>query len=70
MKIGTKIPMKLREELVNLLREFPDMFAWEPNDMPGIPEEITLHRINLKPGVHADKQKKQVRFAEKIGWNR
>lgn len=65
IKIGTKILIKLRGELVNFLREFLDVFAWEPKNMPRIPEEIALHLLNLKPGVHAVKQKKRVFFTKK-----
>lgn len=33
--------------------------------MPGIPEEIELHRLNIKNGVHPIKQKKRVFSSEK-----
>lgn len=58
VKIGSQISLKTRDELVSLLREFRDVFAWEPKDMPGIPESIALHRLNIKSGVHPVKQKK------------
>lgn len=33
--------------------------------MPGISEDVTLHRLKIKPGVHAVKQKKRVFSTEK-----
>lgn len=50
VKIGTDISSKLRSQLISTLRSFADIFAWDPSDMPGISEQVALHRLNIKPG--------------------
>ena len=35
---------------VRLLREYLDVFAWEPSDLKGIPEHLSEHRIDLMEG--------------------
>ncbi|KAL8119008.1 hypothetical protein AgCh_016488 [Apium graveolens] len=65
VKIGTKLSQQIRESLVDLLQEFKDIFAWVPKDMPGIPAEIALHCLNIKPGSHPVKQKRRIFSKEK-----
>lgn len=50
--IGAHIDDSIKKELIDLLHEFADIFAWEPRDMPGIPESIALHRLNNKKDIH------------------
>ena len=40
-----------------MLREFKDSFAWSYDDMPGIDPDLVEHRLILKPGAVAVKQK-------------
>ncbi|XP_077223005.1 uncharacterized protein LOC143856622 [Tasmannia lanceolata] len=57
IRIRKTITSKEREELVNLLQEFKEVFAWSYEDMPGISEEIVQHKLPLVPGVKPKKQK-------------
>ena len=60
VKMGTGLPTSLRQDLINLLQEYSDIFAWEPKDMPGIPETVALHRLNIRSEARPVKQKKRV----------
>ena len=37
----------IREELVALLRDYQDLFAWSYQDMPGLNSDIVQHRLPL-----------------------
>ena len=50
LKIGTLITLKEREELIVLLRDYVDVFAWSYEDMPGLDTDIVVHRIPLVEG--------------------
>ena len=43
--------------LTKLLKEFPEVFAWSYEDMPGIDPDIVQHRILTLPKVKLVKQK-------------
>jgi hypothetical protein len=47
LKIGTLITLKEREELIVLLRDYVDVFAWSYEDMSGLDTYIVVHRIPL-----------------------
>jgi len=57
VKIGTCMSANNREELIALLREYQDIFAWSYQDMPGLDPEIMQHRLPLKPECSPVKQK-------------
>ena len=59
VKIGKGLPIKIKQDLVKLLQDHADIFAWDPKDMPGILEIVALHRLNIKPGVRPVRQKKR-----------
>ena len=65
VKIGRNLPEEVKRDLVLILQEFADLFAWSAQDMPGIPESVALHRLNIKEGVKPVKQKKRVFSTEK-----
>ena len=51
VKIGLTLNKQERTDLINLLKEFIDVFAWSYEDMPGINREITQHTIPQIPGM-------------------
>ena len=53
--IGMTTP--IRDELVALLRDYQDIFAWSYQDMPGLSPNIVQHRLPLNPGYTLVKQK-------------
>ena len=57
VQIGSTLSSEEHEQLVDLLKEFQDVFAWSYEDMPGIDPEIVQHRIPLYPDAKPVKQK-------------
>ena len=48
VKIGTLIAKDTRQELIELLREFKDIFAWSYQDMPGLNTDIVVHHLPIR----------------------
>ena len=49
VKISTLLELEFRSQLVELLREFREVFAWDYSDMKGLDPQFYQHRIHLKP---------------------
>lgn len=46
-----------RDDIINLCREYIDVFAWSYHDMPGLDPDIASHRIPTYPDIEPKKQK-------------
>jgi hypothetical protein len=46
-----------RYEMLGLLEEYSDFFAWNNTEMSGLSQEIVEHRLPIKPGFSPFKQK-------------
>ena len=57
VKIGTCVPANIRDELVALLWDYQDIFAWSYQDMPSLSSEIVQHRLPLNSECSPVKQK-------------
>jgi len=57
VKIGMGITAPIREELMALLKNYQDIFAWSYQDMPGLSFDIVQHRLPLNPECSPVKQK-------------
>ncbi|KAI5431679.1 hypothetical protein KIW84_035732 [Lathyrus oleraceus] len=57
VKIGSRLCLDVKKGLIDLLREYLDVFAWFYQDMPGLDSEIVEHRLPLKPECPPVKQK-------------
>ena len=57
VKIGTSMTSETRKKIINLLREYSDIFAWSYQDMPGLNTDIVVHRVPLKPECNLVRQK-------------
>ncbi|KAG8476462.1 hypothetical protein CXB51_033312 [Gossypium anomalum] len=57
VKIGTCVNEKTRQNLIKLLKEFKDVFAWSYQDMPGLSTDIAVHRIPTKKEYKPVQQK-------------
>jgi len=53
------------EDLIQLIREYIDIFAWNYEDMPGLNPQIAMHRLNINPDAKSVKQQ-QRRFYPEI----
>jgi len=57
LKIGTLTTPEERVEVIALLQEYADVFAWSYEDMPGLDRNIVVHKIPLEEGCRPVKQK-------------
>jgi len=57
VKIGTGMTAPIHEELMALLKNFQDIFAWSYQDMPGLSSDIVQHRLPLNRKCSPVKQK-------------
>ena len=49
MYVSAKLDPEYKRELVDLLKEFKDYFAWEYYEMPSLDQSIVEHRWPIKP---------------------
>jgi len=54
--ISESLSLTEREELIALIREYIDVYAWNYEVMPGLDPQIAMHRLNIKPDVKPVKQ--------------
>ena len=52
-----EINPRVKERIIELLREYPDIFAWSYKDMPGLDPDVVEHRLPLKHECPPIKQK-------------
>ena len=57
--ISDSLPPEEKEELISLIREYIDVFAWNYEDMPGLDPNVAVHRLNIKPDVKPIKQQQR-----------
>ncbi|GKC21031.1 reverse transcriptase domain-containing protein [Tanacetum coccineum] len=58
--IGTQISTKCREQLIRLLKDIMDVFAWQPSDMAGVSRRLIRHALNVNNFVPPVAQKRRV----------
>jgi hypothetical protein len=49
--ISAKLEAEYKKEMIVLLKEFKDCFAWEYYEMPSLDRSIVEHRLPIKTGV-------------------
>jgi hypothetical protein len=64
-----------RDEIIRLLKEYSNCFAWNYTEMPGLSREIVEHRLPIKSGFRPFKQKARTfrpdllpRIKDEIHW--
>ncbi|XP_057954124.1 uncharacterized protein LOC131148417 [Malania oleifera] len=57
VKIGALLGGKERCEMINLLKEYQDVFAWSYQDMPSLDTDLVTHKIPIYPDSKPVKQK-------------
>ncbi|VFQ84371.1 unnamed protein product, partial [Cuscuta campestris] len=65
VKVGKTLPLELKEQLLEVLRAFKVLFAWGPEDMPGVDPKIICHRLAVDPTHKPVKQKKRFLSSER-----
>ena len=56
ISISESLSLTGREELIALIREYIDIFAWNYEDIPGLDPQIAMHHLNIRPDVKPVKQ--------------
>jgi hypothetical protein len=46
--ISANLDLSFRKELIKLLKEYKDCFAWDYSEMPGLDRSIVEHRLPIK----------------------
>ena len=49
LKVGSVLDSRLKNELVELLKEFEDVFAYNVEEMLGIDPDVAIHKLNIDP---------------------
>ena len=57
VKIGALLHPDVKSSLIEMLKEYVDIFAWSYQDMPGLDTDIIEHHFPLKPKCPPIKQK-------------
>ncbi|KAG8484957.1 hypothetical protein CXB51_021413 [Gossypium anomalum] len=57
VKIRASIAVETKQDLIELLQEFKDVFAWLYQDMPGLNTDIMVHRLPIKEECKPVQQK-------------
>ncbi|PWA53623.1 TO45-2 [Artemisia annua] len=63
--IGGNFSNEGRRQLITLLKNSQDVFAWEPSDMTGVPRRVAEHRLNVNVQDRPIAQKKRIFSEEK-----
>src|SRR4051812_37834057 len=59
LQIGATLEEPTRGNLLKLLRNNLDVFAWSSADMPGISPTVAAHKLSVLPGFKPVRQKKR-----------
>ena len=63
--IGANLEPEQEEALVKFLRANKKIFAWEPDQLAGVPRGVIEHHLNVCPNVRPVKQKARRQSTEK-----
>jgi len=48
--VSTKIPIEFRDQIVELLKEYKDCFAWDYDKMPALSRKMVELKLPIRPG--------------------
>jgi hypothetical protein len=51
VSISVSLSVEERMHLVELLKEYQDVFAWQYDEMPRINQELVVHSLNVESGT-------------------
>ncbi|XP_050248604.1 uncharacterized protein LOC126695843 [Quercus robur] len=49
--VNAALPPLEKAQLISLLKEYIDVFAWEYHEMPGLDPNLVSHALNVEPGA-------------------
>ena len=50
IKISTELKDPLKSQILVLLRQYIDVFAWTAKDMPGVDSKVMMHKLGIRSG--------------------
>ncbi|XP_070020727.1 uncharacterized protein [Nicotiana sylvestris] len=56
-KISVHLEQQVKEEIIKILFEYKDVFAWSYDDIPGLRNDLVAHKLPTDPTFHLVKQK-------------
>ncbi|CAL1379065.1 unnamed protein product [Linum trigynum] len=59
VRISTAWPREALQSLLTLLQEFEEVFAWGPEDMPGVDRRVAEHALGIAPRSRPIQQKRR-----------
>ena len=65
LRIGTNLSPEFREELLQTLKDFKDVFAYSASDMQGLDPDFASHELNINEELRPIKQKLRHQGAER-----
>ncbi|XP_074374567.1 uncharacterized protein LOC141714975 [Apium graveolens] len=63
--IGKNMESDMKEKVIDVIRQYHDVFAWGPKDMPGLDPKTVKHCLNVRPEAKPVKQKKRTFVVER-----
>ncbi|KAJ8501038.1 hypothetical protein OPV22_011590 [Ensete ventricosum] len=57
VKVGSELAENQQVQMIDFLWKNDDVFAWTPNDIPGVDPEIAQHYLNISPDARPVKQR-------------
>ena len=57
IRVGANLESSVKSRLVQMLRDYMEVFAWSYKDMPGLDTDIVVHRLPTKEDCPPVKQK-------------
>ncbi|GAA0140472.1 hypothetical protein LIER_35244 [Lithospermum erythrorhizon] len=67
-RMGTMLEESHKEGLIQLIREYKDIFAWGPEDMLGIDTSVALHQLHLDSMYKPLNKRSDHSRTKRIGW--
>ena len=66
VQVGAGLPSPLKEEVICLIKDHRDVFAWFADEVVGVPPELMVHQLNVNPQARPVKQKRKHFGPERI----
>ncbi|XP_071700673.1 uncharacterized protein [Rutidosis leptorrhynchoides] len=68
IKVGCNVSADTKKQIVQLLVQYMDVFAWCENDMTGVPRHIAEHGLNINPALKLVVQKRRGMATDHAKW--
>ncbi|XP_019197405.1 PREDICTED: uncharacterized protein LOC109191268 [Ipomoea nil] len=65
VEVGTGLALELRARIIGVIRAYKGVFAWGPEDMPGLSRDVITHKLAVDPTAKPVQQRKRYLSAER-----